>query len=150
MIKLRKSGRSGPRRTTLRVELDLDFSLAAIVCPLRDYRMAWQLNQNFRMQLRRIEDMEVEGRRVGLSWFSRYCCESALDKSRIWLISNRSGGEYLIPERRNIDYFLLVRGGWYENRLPDLLSSVRLIPSVQTVFTEDPNALRSRANLIQE
>ncbi|MFT7587816.1 MAG: hypothetical protein ACI959_000020 [Limisphaerales bacterium] len=153
MEKLRKVPLRGQsrRKTTLHVDFDFDFRLIGLVSPVRDYRIAWLLNRELKIELERKEDLEIEGgKNLGRNWFSRFEWENMLDKSRFCLISNRFSGEYLIPERKSVDYFLLVYGTWYEKGLSDLLNSIKPIPDIQTTITIDPRDLRSRLNLILE
>jgi hypothetical protein len=112
--------------------------------------MAWSLNQQLSTSFSRIEDVKQKGQQLGEIAFSRYVFEDELNKARFYLISNRFSGEYLIPEQKSVDFLLMIRGTWFQNRSDELLSYIRPIPEIQTAFSIQPDRLKSRANLIWE
>jgi hypothetical protein len=64
-----------------------------------------------------------------------------------YLIKNKDGVHHLIPERAQIDYFLVVKeSGVIES--DEFLARIKKTPGVLTAFHYDPFDLKSAKNLI--
>ena len=139
---------------------DTSFYLYAIHSNLEDYAMAYHLNQGCGLRLcRNTTDVEVAGK-------TAFPCFQWHDRThfRAWtLFANRARGgdidpspglfpeefaeqwHYLIPEKRNVDYFLKMDGetdGW------DLVPLLRTVPNIITAYALEPSGLKSKLNLI--
>jgi hypothetical protein len=135
------------RKLRLEAVVEEDFYAAGIACALRDYRLAFQLNQHLFLGLERIADAGwVEGSPPEDGGFSRYRAVNELDKSEIYLISNRFNGKTLLSAQRQADFILLACGSWYADEFPDLLASVRPLPEIQTVFSIKPRHVEAQLN----
>lgn len=139
---------------------ETEFSLFAIHSNLEDYAMAYALNASFGLHLRRTrEDLELnaDGFFVVFDWKD----ETAY---RSWTLFKNSGSEYglgpsaglfkdepevkrrcLIPEKREVDFFLKLEGD--EQNL-GVLSALLSIPRVITAYRLETAKLKSRYNLI--
>jgi hypothetical protein len=136
------------------------FSLFAIHSNAEDYILAYALNQCCGLRLQRTpEDLELDqkGFYVVFNWRDETCY-------REWTLFRNPGREalpspseglfmdeptmnrpFLIPEKREVDYFLKLEGEEQGLRiLPQLLS----IPKVITAYRLDSSELKSRHNLI--
>ncbi|MDM9631227.1 IPExxxVDY family protein [Robiginitalea sp. M39] len=136
------------------------FSLFAIHSNLEDYAMAYAINAAFGLHLKRTrEDLELNAH--GLFVVFEWKDETAY---REWTLFKNSGSEYgagsstglfkdepevkrrsLIPEKREVDFFLKLEGDEQNlGILPSLLS----IPRVSTAYRLETAKLKSRYNLI--
>jgi hypothetical protein len=64
-----------------------------------------------------------------------------------YLIQNKNNGNFLIPEKRQIDYFLVIK----ESGMVDLahfLSKIKELQNVLAAFIFDPNELKSANKFI--
>jgi hypothetical protein len=64
------------------------------------------------------------------------------------LLSNKDDGQYLLPDVKNCDYLLIVKGAidfFEEQPLKDVF---RQIPTVQFIYATDPNKMKSKTNLM--
>ncbi|MGA9237997.1 IPExxxVDY family protein [Robiginitalea sp.] len=136
------------------------FSLFAIHSNLEDYALAYALNSVLGLHLRRTtEDLELDkdGFFVVFEWKDQ-------TSYREWTLFKNSGTEYsggstvglfkdepevkrrsLIPEKREVDFFLKLEGDEKNLKLlPGLLS----IPKVSTAYRLETAKLKSRYNLI--
>jgi len=136
------------------------FSLFAIHSNLEDYALAYALNSVFGLHLRRTtKDLELDrdGFFVVFEWKDQ-------PAYREWTLFKNSGAEYgggsavglfrnepevkrrtLIPEKREVDFFLKLEGDEKNLKLlPGLLS----IPKVSTAYRLETAKLKSRYNLI--
>lgn len=136
------------------------FSLFAIHSNLEDYALAYALNSVLGLHLRRtVKDLELDrdGFFVVFEWKDQ-------TSYREWTLFKNSGTEYsrgsevglfknepevkrrsLIPEKREVDFFLKLEGDEKNLKLlPGLLS----IPKVSTAYRLETAKLKSRYNLI--
>ncbi len=137
-------------KTILKLDDDdqFDFMLVGVICQHKDYRLCHELNTAFKTELARENDLEIfNGKRMEKVSFSFYRYKTD-EEDRYYLISNKSKQGFLIPEQKQIDYFLLIRENvkrideaGFVNRLKDL-------KVVLGVFKFDPKKLKSRDNLL--
>ena len=127
---------------------EYDFLLIGIVSQQREYRLCHFLNQCLAVTLARKNDFEImkPQNRQTLS-FALFCCEPE-DREQYYLFANKTVGGYLLPDLKNIDYFLMVKE--YHNRVTaeDLLREVKGIPLVLGAYILQPERLRARENLV--
>lgn len=127
------------------------FELISIVSSIRDYRICWLLNQELGYRLEWKEEVPLtteKGRQRAL--FTRFAFEDELNKLKYHFINNKYLGENLVPEQKQVDYFLLIEGSHAQIEQQRALQILRESPLVQTAFTLDANSLRSKKNLIFE
>lgn len=136
-------------RRKLKIDPDFTFLLIGLASPLQDYRLAWNLNRSLHKSLGRVDDLVlVEPESQRQTSFSRYDYYEELTKSYFHLIRNRQGAVLLLPEAKELDYLLLIKGEYYRTRVAGLLKKIRQIEEVQAVVQIPINTLRSRNNLI--
>jgi len=137
-------------KITLKYELDLDFILIAITSPLKDYRLCYFINKMAGLNLSKIDDHEVwVGASVGRCYFSRYASFSEVSDTEFYLLSNRgSEAGILIPEMRNVDYFMLIRNFIDDEDLAFIQERIASIPDVLVATEISPEKLKSKENLI--
>lgn len=128
---------------TLEVEFEYDFDLIAISCHLRDYRMCWLVNKMMGLSLHRI-DHDDNSFHKDFVVFSDKCEES---RTEIHLIVNQGRESWLIPEKKQANYLLILNNNARWNTA-DLMRELRDQPGVLTAFELDPNGLKSKDNLI--
>lgn len=134
-------------KQVLEVEFDFDFSLFGISCHSANYRLAWALNKNLDLDLERTDDIELSfGESTGFFSFYKYDDEESY--TTYHLISNRSDAGYLIPEMKQIDFFLQYWGPMSEADLAHLPEDLRKVTSVLTAINIDPMSLKNRNNLL--
>lgn len=140
---------SKQKRHLLSLETSVDFELIGICSHHSDYRLVWGLNQELRLQLAKCDDLFAITNKKGqiVSEHSYYFWYDEENLVEFYLIRNKSEGKFLIPERNQIDYFLVVR----ENILLDmeeLLEQVKKINSVMAAYLFDAETLPSAEQII--
>jgi len=146
---------------------DLSFTLFAIHCSLEDYRLAYLLNKNLRINLtRNKEDIDFEAISASYSIFEW----DDINHQTTWsLVSNLCQKEtetvpstqslfgnndttintyHLISEFKTVDYFLKISFEGWLNHEKDILNSIQNTPSIITAYTIDATQLKSKNNLI--
>ncbi len=133
--------------------LDDHFSgvLWGIVSQVKEYQLSWHLNKALGFTLKRTDDVEIIHKKKNkMSLFSFYRYENDLDKWQVFVLSNKHQGEYLVPEAKQVDYLLMVKGELSAEQEELIFSKVRDIHIVQMMVKLDYEALKSKDNLLVE
>lgn len=147
----------------LTVEYEFDFILIGISSPSKDYKLGWELNKELKLELSRIDDVlkqnviksgqeeseliapENQGPNHAYSHYRHSDEEKGIEYD---LVSNKSDSGLLIPEQKQADYFLIIRGAYSQTFGNKVLSRIRKMTNVQTAFGIDANELKSKDFLI--
>lgn len=146
---------------------DEAYSLLAIHCNLEDYRIAFLLNQFLNINLKRCAyDLDFQ---YTAASYSVYEWEDNKRQSMWNLIGNifkreedslvSSGSLFdatskviktynLIPEYKNVNYFLKIENDDHYMNLKNIISIIQKIPQIVTVYDIDVSTLKSKNNLI--
>lgn len=130
----------------LDIEYDYDFELIGISSHEKDYRICWALNKALNIELQQQEDLQIKIKSV--SNYSWYLFENEEHYQEYCLVANRGNQAVLIPEQKQVDYFLMIRGVIREKEKEVILQNIKQIGMVLTAFMIDPNSLKSKQNLI--
>lgn len=149
---------------TIDFDFDHDYTLIGIHSMLEDYHMAFYLNQQLKLYLSRYkDDLDFKSRNCS---FSLYTFDDEASYTNWSLISNKHvsvndlaqnngnlfGEEtrisYLIPEKKQVDYFVKVDGLEEGQKLNKTLQKINRIHKVITSYSIDVMELKSRDNLI--
>ncbi|GGZ27148.1 hypothetical protein GCM10007049_19900 [Echinicola pacifica] len=139
------------RKTKLQVEHIYEFDLLGIMAPLKDYKMAWSVNNSLSINMVRSEDFTLKFLNQPRLVISRFILEK--EHGYIQLLKNRSFSDsgqtlYLVPELKVMDYFLLMQDFTHETDLPDCISQLSKSNYIQNVVKIDVNKLKSKENLL--
>jgi hypothetical protein len=131
-------------------EVDYDFKLIGISCHEKDYRLCWGINSvtelNLERQPRDVQPIPTK-KKPEVSSHPLFSGFEYDDENEYHLIVNRTPEGYLIPEKPQADYLLLIRDN-FPIDLEQLCRDIKSIPFVLTVFMLEPETLKSRDNLI--
>jgi hypothetical protein len=130
-------------------DFEYDFYLIGISCHEKDYRVCWGVNQVLEVLLSK-EEREIEVFHKKENIRSKHALFSTYDidnDEEVHLIANRSKSGYLIPEQKQADYLLMVKGeGILE--IDDVVPLLKKISFVLTAFNIEVSQLKSKDNLI--
>ena len=135
-------------KLVLEFEYDFDFALFGVSSHVANYRLAWGMNQLFEIDLERVDNLDLSFGFKKNGEFSLYRFEDQESYTTIHLVSNRCNIGYLIPELKQIDYFVQYWGPMSDNELNGFKYKLRDIPSVLASMEIDPMVLKSRNNLL--
>src|SRR5690606_2628694 len=143
---------------------EIDYDLIAINTTLEDYLLAFNINQRLKLTLSRHKHDIISTNNVGEVTFSRYGFEDenqdlywSLVQNQKWidtaednfsLFEQGQQKVFLLPEFKNVDYFLKIEGSEFEEEIQNILYRLKEIPRVSAVFIVDANKLKSKNNLI--
>ncbi|MBF6641312.1 IPExxxVDY family protein [Flavobacterium sp. J49] len=148
---------------------EIDYQLIAIHSPLEDYRLAYYINQNLPINLKKSNCNIHISNKEGETQFTRFIFED--DKDIAWnLIQNQndalvasennnqglfanSNNEfapkiYLIPEFKKVDYFLKIENDEVAIDVSKIVNSLKKIERVSTVYAVEVEKIKSKNNLI--
>lgn len=156
---------------TLEIEYDYDFVLIGISSHEKDYRFCWALNNKLKFELSKKESLEIKGKKQNTpSYFSfftfddqnqykEYSVLANFSESKSLILtentlfgtpekSKQSENEFLIPEHKQMNYFLVIRGELEDEQVAELILQIKEIDIVLTAIRIDPKTLKSKQNLI--
>lgn len=139
------------KKTKLFVEPTFDFELLGLVSPVKDYKMAWLINRDLDLDLVRSEDIHIEFLSSPRLEISQYFL--SLPHGYIQLLKNKALNTsqqlaYLIPELRNLDYFLLVQDQTQQISITTFVDHLTKNPFIQSVVRLDISKIKSKENLL--
>ena len=139
------------KKTKLFIEPTFDFELIGLVSPVKDYKMAWLINRDLDLDLVRSEDLQIEFLSSPRLEISQYFL--SLPHGYIQLLKNKAINTsqqlaYLIPELRNLDYFLLVQDHTKQLSITSFVDHLTKNPFIQSVVRLDVSKLKSKENLL--
>ncbi len=140
------------KRKKLEANIDFNFTVIALISPLKEYKLAWSINHVLDIQLIKKKDIEIKFLSSQNLLISNYLYQTEHSYYRI--LKNRSINEYddrpayLIPELNKFDFLILAQGFEDTLSLNELKSKINNIPKIQYVQAFDVDALKSKENLI--
>lgn len=133
----------------LNIEYEYDFALIGISCHEKDYRLCWNINQVLNIQLAKIDSLEIyTPKEKSKGFFSLFFYEDEENQCAYYLLSNRSQYGIVIPEQKQTDFFIIIKGSFFENDKTALMEELKKISIILTSFEINPNGLKSKKNLL--
>ncbi len=140
-------------KNKLNISLSFDFSLMGLISALKEYQLAWRLNNALEIRLIKEEDILLEFISGKDLLVSNYVY--ATETSQLRLLKNKtvssSPGEsnaFLLPELNRFDYLIIIEGfeDTFDTKM--LKEKIQAIKHIEYLQFFDPNELKSRENLI--
>jgi hypothetical protein len=135
-------------KKVLKIEYDYDFTLIGVIAGVKDYRLCWFLNKEIHLNLEKTDDIILGNSENNEIYFSCYRYFVEEGEIEYFLMANKGSEGYLIPERKEIDFFLLLNNLNHKADIDQLLSSIIKINIVQTALVLDVTKLKSKENLL--
>ena len=148
---------------------EIDYQLIAIHSSLEDYRLAYYINQNLPINLKK-ENCNIQiSNKEGETQFTRFAFEDSKDivwnlvqnKNDVFVPSQNSNQGlfaetnnkfstkiYLIPEFKKVDYFLKIENGEVNIDVSKITNCIKKIDRVSTVYALEVEKIKSKNNLI--
>jgi len=148
---------------------EIDYQLIAIHSSLEDYRLAYYINQNLPINLKK-ENCNIQiSNKEGETQFTRFVFEDSKDivwnlvqnKNDVFVPSQNSNQGlfaetnnkfstkiYLIPEFKKVDYFLKIENGEVNIDVSKITNCIKKIERVSIVYAVEVEKIKSKNNLI--
>jgi|SRR5688572_412530 len=129
----------------LQFQNEFEFLLAGLISGYKDYRLCFELNTAMKLNFKRNKDVILEAGRPGSSTRHSYFIDETRAGVKYHVISNRDkeGTGFLIPEMKNIDFFLIVSEAPGNYDMEKLIRQAREIEIISGVYEIDPYELKS-------
>jgi hypothetical protein len=140
------------KKRKLEAEFDYDFSLFGLISALKEYKLAWLLNQYLDVQLDKSRDIKIDFLKSQNLVISNYLYET--EHSSFRLLKNKSmdqfesNSAFLLPELNRFDYLVIVRGFEDTYTHEEFKKRLSTIPKIQYVQYFQIENLKSKENLI--
>ncbi len=139
------------KKTKLIADVDFDFSLLAIASQMKEYKLAWMINQDLGIRLVKQPDEIFHFLGDEQLCISNYLYQT--EHSKLRLVFNRSkeetaSNQFLIPELKQFDYLMLVEGFESSMVIAEVRETLKRINGVQMVNLMEIDQLKTRENLI--
>ena len=139
------------KRNKLIVKQDYSFILLGIVSSIKEYTLAWHLNQSSVFHFSKAPDISVDMNNDFEMIISNYICKS--EQHTYTLLRNRlvissSENYFLLPELNQFDYFLKLEFKISHFDLEVLINNLRVIDKIDYLARLDISKIKSRENVL--
>ncbi len=124
------------------------YHLLGIVTHLKDYRLAYFLNRETGSGFAKFEDLCV-GDNKEEDCYSLYRYHRKEDHITFYLISNANNTHKLIPSKKEMDYFLLIKDAVGNGIAGEMAGQIRKIKNIVAVFKLDMNTIKDMELLLE-
>lgn len=140
-----------PKKFKLSIQQETEFNLAGISTTLRDYKLAYSINQHLNADFKRIIDFQFipdqMSETIDFSMFQYHLPDSS---SSICLLQNRHIDGFLIPAFRQADYFFITSNLPGKIGITDYISELRKVPNILTAFMLETVQLKNADIFFEE
>ncbi len=128
---------------------ELEFKLIGISSHENDYHLSWTLNQKLALKLVKSSNLTIPLSQAGLKQeFSVFHFENENSMLIYNLISNKSENGVLLPELKNMDYFLQLYGDINRDELNAIINNLKASGVVNACFILDPEQIKGAEKLL--
>ena len=124
-------------RFTLGCVEEVDFSVLAINSHIKAYKLCWNINKFLQLNFEKKKDHSIKEE----LWFVRYtyACDDGVEYN---LLANRSKNGYLIPSKKSVNFFLLIKNDYWQQEKIEFISKLRDIEDILLIFEVDTNLMK--------
>ena len=134
------------KRLTLDFDYFEDYNLLSIATQMKDYTLAFHINRVLELDLKKYDDLQVNGRDAAYPWFF---FSEGKNYPTFYLIGNNHPKGKIDPAQKGIDYYLLIKELLDTEMLDHYAGSLRKIPGILGVFKTDMSTIRNLDLLIE-
>ena len=136
------------KKHILAFEDEPDYDMIGICSHHSDYRLAWNINSTLNLHLKKIESYLVSNKSGSLTTeHSMYEFFDPENRLTYFMIKNKHEGQFLIPEKPAIDYFLFLCDNCAVE-VDKLMLKLKSTSSVLGLYQFFPEEITSAQNLI--
>ena len=127
-----------PKRSLLEPDFELLDAFIGISSHMRDYRLAYLINQILGFTLEKTEDLPAYNiRSEKPSFYSWYTFDDCEKQVKYFLLANTGNEGLLVPSQKEAGYFLLIRGVIGNELTAQIIGQLKNIPNVLTAYSID-------------
>jgi len=122
----------------LSIEPETDFKIIGISSHENDYRLSWAFNKYLGYKFSKSENLVIQkSKQIIEQSYSVYNYIDEDNSLQFQLIANHSENGFLIPELKNIDFFLKISGDSNDSTINELVTKLKKIEIINTAFKLD-------------
>lgn len=123
---------------------ETDSLLFGICSQYKDYRLAWIINKNFDLSLKRKDDVLLEES----ARFAFFKYEDYSNRVNFMFLANKNSGNFFLKEYKQVDYFLIIGGNYQSLNHENVLSRLKQTESVLAAYPLSPEIIKSKQHLL--
>lgn len=108
--------------------------MAGVASAQKAFRLVWQLNKVTGLKLQRVEDLYFQHKKGEDIYIQCFEYTDVEYEYTYRLVANKTSNNILIPEHRNTNYFLLVKGDVENEKWELLLGNLKRMTFALTVY----------------
>lgn len=129
---------------------DTNYRLVGIASALKEYKVCYHLNQLLGCDFRKLPALVFEPKdRTRKTEFSVFSAED-VGKNTFVVFTNKSPGEFLLPEISNFDYLVQIRGKFTDDDVHTFMDGIRKFPEVVLCLEVPLKKIKSKERLSYE
>lgn len=129
----------------LELDFEFDYQLIGICTHHNDYRLAFEMNQQFDISLAKSDELiekHLKSKKEEHVFFPFYQYIDENSETSYILVKNKNINTYLVSEKPSIDFFFIVRS-FDETPIRQLIDQMKMIQIVIGAYDFDPYELES-------
>src|SRR5690606_21615958 len=140
------------KKTKLIVQYDYEFELIGVSTTVKEYKLAWAINNLLNIRLVKDKDLEMTFKNNTYVIISNFMFET--ENSVFRLLRNKSFDQgvgsqgFLLPELKNFDYIILISGFEDTYSIEELTQKLKTLTEIDYLQRIDIDQLKSKENLI--
>jgi len=135
------------KKYILSFDQEINFDLIGLCSHHNDYRLVWNINSQLGIRLVKIDSYNSFQKSGKISTLhSTYEYIDEVNRLTYFLIKNKHEGQYLIPEKTAIDYFLFLCDNT-SIRLEKIVQQLKSVPSILGAYEFNPEEISSAKNI---
>lgn len=140
------------KKNKLFVSYEYDFELIGITSSVKEYKLAWAINNALNFKLKKNDDLIIDfngGKKIIISNYIYKTQHSIfrLFRNKSFDIGSDSPN-FLIPEQKKFDFIIFIKGFEDTYLIEDFIETLREIREVMYLQKIDIMSLKSKDNLI--
>ncbi|HSG68483.1 MAG TPA: IPExxxVDY family protein [Bacteroidales bacterium] len=139
------------KKQILKSIIDSDVCIIGITCHLKSYRLSFSMNKALKFHFRRIDDFPSPDHSGNEMLFFPFMTYDDPDlKNLFCLVGNHHPQGKLMPNLRQVDYFLMAKNPLEKSTRSGLMDKIRKISQVVAAYEIDPARTRDLDTLMEE
>ena len=137
-----------------KIEIEINYAAAYIILGVvstnTDYQLAHHINKSLVIRFSKYEDFAFNSsgkKKYSYSWYYSFSEEL---KIKSYLISNYHRSKKLLPEYKQIDYFIILENSNDVEQLNEIVNLIRKTKKVTAVFKLDLSKIKNIDLLLEE
>lgn len=136
------------KKVFLDIGFDYDFLLLGIVSQEKAHRLVWFINNQLSYHFAHDGELVMYEEEEPVAAYTKYAFTDEMNHLEFFIVENKDESSYLIPELRQVDFFMMIKGALDFLDVKTLITNMKPIEPIQLITEIDHQKLKSKQNLI--